>query len=391
MSRPARAKPDLAACAAASTSTRAGSARPAPWPGARAPRRRRRRPPAAEPTAAARGRPSSPSTPSTYATSGAWRRQRATTRRTSSSLTHAPWMRWATLDDGPSRSMSPLPTRRSAPGWSRMTRLSVRLDTAKARRAGMLALMTPVMTFTDGRWVAIDEVDADGPGHLGDAADRLLDVAGRHHHEVVELVDHDEDERQALVAPVSRPGLGPWQVAPVEGGVVAGDVAEADLGQQVVAALHLLHRPRQRVGRLLRVGDDLGEQVGQPVVLAHLDPLRVDEDHAHLVGRGAHQDRRDERVDAARLAGAGGAGDEQVGHRGQVDQHRPAVDVLADGHLERVGGPAGLGRRQDVAEGDELAVVVGDLDADGRAAGDGGQDAHVGGGHARRRCPCGGS
>ena len=42
------------------------------------------------------------------------------------------------------------------------------------------------------------EVDADGPRHLGDPAHRLLDVARRHHHEVVELVHHDEDERQAL-------------------------------------------------------------------------------------------------------------------------------------------------------------------------------------------------
>ena len=47
-----------------------------------------------------------------------------------------------------------MPTSRSAPGWSRMTRLSARLDTANARRAGMLALMTPVITLTDGRWVA---------------------------------------------------------------------------------------------------------------------------------------------------------------------------------------------------------------------------------------------
>ena len=75
--------------------------------------------------------------------------------RTSSSLTHAPWMRWATLDAGPRSSRSPLPTSRSAPGWSRMTRLSVRLDTAKAMRAGMLALMTPVSTLTLGRWVAM--------------------------------------------------------------------------------------------------------------------------------------------------------------------------------------------------------------------------------------------
>ena len=63
-------------------------------------------------------------------------------------------MRCDTLELPGSSSMSPLPTSFSAPGWSRMTRLSVRLDTAKATRAGMLALMTPVITLTLGRWVA---------------------------------------------------------------------------------------------------------------------------------------------------------------------------------------------------------------------------------------------
>ena len=51
--------------------------------------------------------------------------------------------------------MSPLPMSRSAPGWSRMTRLSASDDTENASRDGMLALITPVMTSTDGRWVAI--------------------------------------------------------------------------------------------------------------------------------------------------------------------------------------------------------------------------------------------
>ena len=41
-------------------------------------------------------------------------------------------------------------------------------------------------------------------------------------------------------------------------------------------------------------------------------------------------------------------------------------------------GLVGLGRGQDVAQGDQLAVLVGHLDADGRRARDGGQDAHVG-------------
>jgi hypothetical protein len=38
-------------------------------------------------------------------------------------------------------------------------------------RAGTLALMTPVMTLTDGPLGGDDQVDADGAGHLGDAAD----------------------------------------------------------------------------------------------------------------------------------------------------------------------------------------------------------------------------
>ena len=39
------------------------------------------------------------------------------------------------------------------------------------------------------------------------------------------------------------------------------------------------------------------------------------------------------------------------------------------------------GGGQDVTDGDQLALLVGHLDADGRAARDRGQDAHVGGGH----------
>ena len=108
------------------------------------------------------------------------------------------------FDDAVKSSMSPLPISRSAPGWSRITRLSASEETEKAIRLGMLALITPVMTSTDGTLGRDDEVDADGPGHLGDAHDGVLDVAGRHHHEVVQLVDDDEDEGQGL----RRLGLG---------------------------------------------------------------------------------------------------------------------------------------------------------------------------------------
>ena len=88
-----------------------------------------------------------------------------------------------------SSSMSPLPIRRSAPGWSRMTRLSASEETEKAMRLGMLALITPGDDVDRRALGGDDQVDADGAGHLGDPHDGVLDVAGRHHHEVVQLVD----------------------------------------------------------------------------------------------------------------------------------------------------------------------------------------------------------
>ena len=41
-------------------------------------------------------------------------------------------------------------------------------------------------------------MDADGARHLRQAADRFLDLVAGDHHQVRELVDHDDDERQRL-------------------------------------------------------------------------------------------------------------------------------------------------------------------------------------------------
>ena len=52
------------------------------------------------------------------------------------------------------KSMSPWPSRLSAPFESRITRESVCDETAKAMRDGTFALIIPVITSTDGRCVA---------------------------------------------------------------------------------------------------------------------------------------------------------------------------------------------------------------------------------------------
>ena len=72
----------------------------------------------------------------------------------SSSVMKAPWMRWSFEVPAARKSMSPWPSRVSAPPWSRITRESTWEETAKAIREGMLTLIVPVMMSVEGRWVA---------------------------------------------------------------------------------------------------------------------------------------------------------------------------------------------------------------------------------------------
>jgi hypothetical protein len=92
----------------------------------------------------------------------------------------------------------------SAPIWSRMVRLSILLETWKEMRVGMLALIRPVMTSTRGALRGQDEVHAGGAGLLGQACDELFDLLAHHHHEVGQLVDHDDDVRHAIRAARAR-------------------------------------------------------------------------------------------------------------------------------------------------------------------------------------------
>ena len=94
--------------------------------------------------------------------------------------------------------MSPLPSSCSAPLPSRIVRESVFDDTRNEMRDGRLALIRPVMTSTDGPLRREDQVDADGARHLRQPADRFLDLVARHHHQVGQLVDDDDDEGQRL-------------------------------------------------------------------------------------------------------------------------------------------------------------------------------------------------
>ena len=139
-------------------------------------------------------------------------------------------------------------------------------------------------------------MDPDGPGLLSNTGDGLLNVTRRDHHQVVQLIDYHHDEGHVLeIVGITagrwlEPGCGDALVVPA-------DITGTECREQVIAALHLLDRPTQCIRRFARVGHRLGEQVWEALILTHLDLLRVDQDQAHLVWRGPHEQRGDDAVD----------------------------------------------------------------------------------------------
>ena len=211
-------------------------------------------------------------------------------------------------------------------------------------------------------------MDAGGAGLLCEAADGVLDVVRRDHHKVGQLVDDDDDGRHLVLGELRVVGL---------------HIADVVLGKLRVALLHLLHRPVEHGGRLLGLRDDRDHEVRNAVVVGELDHLRVDEDELDLLWLRLEEDARDQRVDADRLTGARGTGDEQMRHLREVCEDGLAADVHAeaDGQLRlRLEELLVL---EDFAKLHPLELLVRHLDADGCLAGDR-LDAHGCRGEAQR-------
>ena len=69
-------------------------------------------------------------------------------------------------------------------------------------------------------------------------------------------------------------------------------------------------------------------------VVAQFKPLRINKNESHLLGRRLVEDRHDHGVDRHALARAGGTGNQQVGHPGEIGGYDAAIDVLAKRHGE---------------------------------------------------------
>ncbi len=137
--------------------------------------------------------------------------------------------------------------------------------------------------------------------HLCQPLHRALDVLAGDHHQVGHLVDDDDDigqriEVELLVLVDRLAGLlvearvhGAREILALgpgfdQAGIVAVDIAHAELGHALVALLHLAHRPFQRDHRLLGIGDDGGQEMRDAVIDGELEHLRIDHDQAALIG-----------------------------------------------------------------------------------------------------------
>ena len=110
----------------------------------------------------------------------------------------------------------------------------------------------------------------------------------------------------------------------------------------------------------------------ETVIARKLDALGVDHDQANVLGKGAHEQGRDDGIDHHRLTRTGRTGNKQVGHLCKVGDDRRTLGIATDGQLERTALHIG----KHVAQVDILALAVGNLDAHERGAGDRGKDTH---------------
>src|SRR5207302_3421946 len=118
--------------------------------------------------------------------------QNSTTLLVSASVTNAPCTRINREDPGGRNSMSPSPSRCSAPITSSTVRESTRVATRKLIREGKLALINPVMTSTLGRCVASTRCMPTARGIW------TRWVGALQHDEIRQPVDQDDDIRERL-------------------------------------------------------------------------------------------------------------------------------------------------------------------------------------------------
>ena len=167
---------------------------------------------------------------------------------------------------------------------------------------------------------------------LCDAANSLLHLVFRDHHEIGQLIDDDDKLRQGL-----RQILG--RHAAACGGrsyslIVAAKIPDTGLRKLAIAIRHLRDRPVERSGSLLRVRDDRNQKMRDAVVDRELNDLRVYHDELHFLRPIAVEYAHNQRVDTDRLTGTRRTRNQEMRHLCDVGDHGLSRNVLSDRKIQ---------------------------------------------------------
>ena len=141
-------------------------------------------------------------------------------------------------------------------------------------------------------------------GQLRQARDPGLDVGGRDHHQVRQLINHTDNVGQFLARDfkgivvarhfnlgyrstllcrhlgIHRRGFFFFFLGLGDLGIEARNVAHVFRSKDLIAALHFREQPFQRARDLLRLRHHRNQHVRQGIVHLHFDHLRVDHNKA---------------------------------------------------------------------------------------------------------------
>ena len=116
------------------------------------------------------------------------------------------------------------------------------------------------------------------------------------------------------------------------------------------------------------------EEVRNPLVAGQFEPLGIDHEELDLIRRRLEEDAADHGVERDALPRTGRSGDQEMGHADQIGDDGSADDVFPEGDGQPAGRFPECGVVEDVPQTDRFPFLVGDLDADGPLARDGGDD-----------------
>ena len=178
-----------------------------------------------------------------------------------------------------------------------------------------------------------NQMDADGSGFLGQSYDERFNFLAAGHHQVRQLIDDDHDVRQELRDLrffFRRAWLETFDQFLARHLVVIFDIANARLGQEFVALVHLVAGPIQHARGAAGIVDDRAHQMWNVLERSHFHDLRIDKNELDHVRPLQVHDRHDDRVDADRLTRSGGTGDQTVGHGGQIGDEWFTAGIFAE-------------------------------------------------------------